>query len=80
VVGAGVERLSIVGPDGVVAQTSQDRLTRTVTVDGPTWLAAVARGPGSRTTLDASALAHSTPVYVDVDGAYYRTVLDAAAR
>jgi hypothetical protein len=69
VVGAGIDRLSVVGPDGVVAETGKGRLTCTVEVDGPTWLAAVARGPGGRTTLDAAALAHSTPVYVDVDGA-----------
>jgi hypothetical protein len=68
VVGAGIDQLSVVGPDGVVAQTGEGRLTCTVEVDGPTWLAAVARGPGGRTTLDAAALAHSTPVYVDVDG------------
>ena len=37
------------------------------TVDGPTWLAAVARGPA--TGLAPAGLAHTTPVYVDVDGA-----------
>jgi hypothetical protein len=69
VVGAGIDRLTIAGPDGVVAETSDNVLTCTVQVDGPTWLAAVARGPGDRTTLDTAALAHTTPVYLDVDGA-----------
>ena len=36
-------------------------------MDGPTWLAAVARGPA--TGLAPAGLAHTTPVYVDVDGA-----------
>ena len=35
-------------------------------MDGPTWLAAVARGPA--TGLAPAGLAHTTPVYVDVDG------------
>jgi hypothetical protein len=34
-------------------------------VDGPTWIAAVARGAGHPNTLDESVLAHSSPVYVD---------------
>jgi hypothetical protein len=66
--GVGIDRLSIAGPDGVVAETGEGRLTCAVEVDGPAWLAAVARGPGGRTTLDSAALAHTTPVYVDVDG------------
>ena len=67
--GAGIDQLCVVGPDGVVAQAAEGPLTCTVEVDGPTWLAAAARGPGGRTTLDRAALAHCTPVYIDVDGA-----------
>ena len=63
----GADRLAVVGPDGVVAETGDDRLACTVEVDGPTWLAAVARGPA--TGLAPNGLAHTTPVYVDVDGA-----------
>jgi hypothetical protein len=59
----GADRLTIVGPDGVLG--SGGRLE--YTVDGPTWLAAVARGPA--TGLAPAGLAHTTPVYVDVDGA-----------
>ena len=63
----GADRLTIVGPDGVLAETGDERLSYTLDVDGPTWVAAVARGPA--TGLAPSGLAHTTPVYVDVDGA-----------
>jgi hypothetical protein len=53
--------VTLVGPDGAIAGTE-------VVVDGPTWIAAVARGPGDERILDASAFAHTTAVYVDVDG------------
>jgi hypothetical protein len=62
-------RLTIEGPDGVLASSDGGSLTVPVPVTGPTWLAAVARGPAGPTTLDTEALAHTTPVYVDVDGA-----------
>jgi hypothetical protein len=68
VMGPGVDRLTIVGPDGVVAEhTSGDPLEVAVTVDGPLWLAAIARGAAHPRTLDASVFAHTSPVYVDVD-------------
>ena len=60
----GADRLTIVGPDGVLGR---GRGSLAYTVDGPTWLAAVARGPA--TGLAPAGLAHTTPVYVDVDGA-----------
>jgi hypothetical protein len=59
----GADRLTLVGPDGVLAEGG----SLAYTVDGPTWLAAVARGPA--TGLAPAGLAHTTPVYVDVDGA-----------
>ena len=59
----GADRLTLVGPDGVLAEGGSLEHT----VDGPTWLAAVARGPA--TGLAPAGLAHTTPVYVDVDGA-----------
>jgi hypothetical protein len=58
----GADRLTLVGPDGVLAEGGSLEHT----VDGPTWLAAVARGPA--TGLAPAGLAHTTPVYVDVDG------------
>ncbi len=66
--GPGAERLSVVGPDGVVAEcAAESGLTCEATVDGPTWIAAVARGPGHPRTLDAAVLAHTSAVYVDVE-------------
>jgi hypothetical protein len=46
--------------------------------DGPTWIAAVARGAGHPNTLDESVLAHTSPVYVDVAGR--RVAREADAR
>ncbi len=62
-------RLTIEGPDGVLASSDGGSLTVPMPVSGPTWVAAIARGPAGPATLDAAALAHTTPVYVDVDGA-----------
>ena len=44
---------------------------------GPTWIAAVARGAGHPNTLDASVLAHTSPVYVDVAGERVGRAADA---
>jgi hypothetical protein len=67
--GPGAEHLVLVGPDGVLAEGDAGSGLRVETaVDGPTWIAAVARGGGHPNTLDASVLAHTTPVFVDVGG------------
>jgi len=68
--GPGAERLTLVGPDGVLAEGgAADELQFTTTLqDGPLWIAAVARGSGHPNTLDRSVLAHTSPVYVDVAG------------
>jgi hypothetical protein len=77
--GLGVERLTLVGPDGVMAQGDAAAPLRLETrVDGPTWIAAVARGDGHPHTLDASVLAHTSPVYVEVAG--WRVARAADAR
>jgi hypothetical protein len=77
--GPGAEVLSIVGPDGVIAK--QDAATpldlRMTVDDGPTWIAAIARGPGHPHTLDKSVLAHTSPVYVDVAGRRVGRAADA---
>jgi hypothetical protein len=52
---------TLVGPDGEITGDE-------VVVDGPTWIAAVARGPADDRVLDASVFAHTTAVYVDVGG------------
>ena len=77
--GPGAERLTLVGPDGVMAEgdaASELRLETTLR-DGPTWIPAVARGAGHPGTLDRSVLAHTSPVYVDVAGQRVARVADA---
>jgi hypothetical protein len=76
--GPGVEDLTLVGPDGVMARGDAATPLRLETiVEGPTWIAAVARGPGHPHTLDASVLAHTSPVYVDVAGRRVARTADA---
>jgi hypothetical protein len=78
VTGPGADRLSLVGPDGIMAEaeaTSDVRFEAALT--GPTWIAAVARGGGSANTLDHSTLAHTTPVFVDVAGKRVARAADA---
>ena len=55
------------GPDGVLA-TGAGELEHEVTVDGGLWLAAAAHGDTDPHTVGAPVFAHTTPVYVDVDG------------
>jgi hypothetical protein len=77
--GHGAEQLTLVGPDGVMAEgdaASELRLDTTAD-DGPTWIAAVARGPGHPDTLDEAVLAHTSPVYVDVAGRRVARAADA---
>ncbi len=66
-VGGGVERLVLHGPDGVLA-TGAGELEHEVTVDGGLWLAAAAHGDTDPHTVGAPVFAHTTPVFVDVDG------------
>ena len=61
---------TLVGPDGEITGDE-------VQVDGPTWIAAVARGPADERILDASVFAHTTAVYVDVDGRRVARARDA---
>jgi hypothetical protein len=77
--GPGVEQLTLVGPDGVMAQGDPVSVLRLETTleDGPTWVAAVARGGGHPNTLDKSVLAHTSPVYVDVAGQRVARAADA---
>lgn len=77
VTGSGVDRLVLHGPDGELAGTEGDVLEHEVTVpDGGLWLAAAAYGGDDPYTLGAPVFAHTSPVYVDVEG---RRVARAAA-
>jgi hypothetical protein len=69
VTGSGVDRLVLHGPDGDLAATTGDALEHEVVVgDGGLWLAAAAYGGDDPYTLGAPVFAHTSPVYVDVDG------------
>jgi hypothetical protein len=71
--GQGVERLELVGPDGVLAAAeagggAAPAVDTEVEVDGSVWLCAVARGPGHPAVLGPVVFAHTSPVWVEVDG------------
>ena len=69
VVGSGVDRLVLHGPDGELGATTASTLTREIALDdGGSWLAAAAYGEADPHTLGAPVFAHTSPVYVDVDG------------
>jgi hypothetical protein len=59
--GQRAEHLTLVGPDGVVAESdaASEVRVKTTLEDGPTWMAAVARGTGHPNTLDELVLAHT---------------------
>jgi hypothetical protein len=70
--GPGVERLELVGPDGVLARAeagggAAPAIDTTVEVDDSTWLCAVARGPGHPSVLGPVVFAHTSPVWIEVD-------------
>ena len=80
--GPGVERLELVGPDGVLASAeagggAAPAIEATVEVDGSTWLCAVARGPGHPSVLGPVTFAHTSPVWVEVDGRPVRRTASA---
>jgi hypothetical protein len=80
--GVGVEELSIVGPDGPVATTVVDgedaTLEAAITVDGPGWYAAVARGGAHPNVLAPFTYGHTSPVHVEMDGRRIGRAVDAA--
>ncbi|HEY1636022.1 MAG TPA: CehA/McbA family metallohydrolase [Acidimicrobiales bacterium] len=67
--GPGVEVLEVLGPGGVAAETSGGDLVSELTVSKSLWIAAQARGPRHPAVLGPSVFAHTSPVYVEVDGA-----------
>ena len=82
--GIDLETLSIVGPDGTVAEvpvTDEDgALTTKVTVTGPGWFAALVRGPGhgENPMLPNGMYAHTSPVHIEVAGNRIARLDDAA--
>jgi hypothetical protein len=70
VLGSGVGRLVLHGPDGDIAETGDAVLEHeVVAADGGSWLAAAAYGgTDDPHTMGAPVFAHTSPVYVDVAG------------
>jgi hypothetical protein len=71
--GPGVERLELVGPDGVLAQAdagggAAPAIDVEVEADASSWLCAVARGPSHPSVLGPVVFAHTSPVWVEVAG------------
>jgi hypothetical protein len=66
--GLGVEWLEILGPDGPMAETTGDTVACELTVSEPLWIAAQARGARHPSALGPVVFAHTSPVYVEVDG------------
>jgi hypothetical protein len=71
--GPGVERLELVGPDGVLAAATPGggaapAIDTEVEADSSLWLCAVARGPGHPSVLGPVVFAHTSPVWVEVEG------------
>ncbi|MBW3667954.1 MAG: CehA/McbA family metallohydrolase [Actinobacteria bacterium] len=79
--GPGTRLVQVVGPDGPVAQAEAVAGEAVVDVDvvvgEPTWLAAVVDGDAHPDVLYGTAFAHTTPVYVDVDGRRVGRAADA---
>jgi hypothetical protein len=68
-VGSGVRRLVLYGPDGELAATGAQTLEHEVVLgEIGSWLAAAVHGDDDPYTVGAPVFAHTTPVYVDVDG------------
>jgi hypothetical protein len=66
--GSGADEVVLVGPDGEIASGADGTVTAAVTVDGPLWLAAIARGGPHPMDPQRPVFAHTSPVHVEVAG------------
>jgi hypothetical protein len=66
--GPGVETLTLVGPDGDLATGAGPDMEVVLLVTKPEWVAAVARGPRHLDVLGPTVFAHTSPVYIDLEG------------
>jgi hypothetical protein len=69
--------LQLVGPDGVLAETTDRELVTTVCGDEPGWLAARALGGPHPMAPEMPVFAHTTPVHVEVGGTRIARTEDA---
>jgi hypothetical protein len=68
-VGSGIDRLVLHGPDGELAGTAGDVLEHELVVGASgLWVAGAAYGGEDPHTVGAPVFAHTSPVYVDVEG------------
>ena len=69
ITGSGVRRLVLYGPDGELTGTEGGELEHVFVVGAGSWLAAAAHGgEDDPHTVGAPVFAHTSPVYLDVDG------------
>jgi hypothetical protein len=67
--GLGIASLEVVGPHGVVTRTeAATAIETTIEVTDSLWLSAVARGPRHQSVLGPVVFAHTSPVFVNVEG------------
>jgi hypothetical protein len=66
--GPGVEALVLVGPEGTIATGAGPNLEVELPITEPGWVAAVAKGPSHHEVLGPTVFAHSSPVYLDLEG------------
>jgi len=83
-VGLGISSLDIVGPDGLLARTTNDQGRERVDVDvavpieASSWIAAICRGPEHHSVMGPDVYAHTSPVWVEIDGKPVGRADDAA--
>ncbi|MFI6511794.1 CehA/McbA family metallohydrolase [Streptosporangium sp. NPDC050855] len=77
-IGPEVERLEIRTADGVLAEGPPDELTAELVAGEPTYVVAVATGGPHERSFTREVYAHTSPVYLDVDGRHVARAEDVA--
>ncbi|GAA3022124.1 CehA/McbA family metallohydrolase [Streptosporangium longisporum] len=77
-IGPEVERLQIRTADGVLAEGPPDELTAELVAGEPTYVVAVATGGPHERSFTREVYAHTSPVYLDVDGRHVARAEDVA--
>ncbi len=66
--GPGVEVLKLIGPQGQLAKTEEPDLEAEIHLTEPGWVAALASGSRHNEVLGPTVFAHTSPVYIDLEG------------
>lgn len=83
-VGLGVDRLELMWSDGLLAArdltdgVEEGDVTVTIPTAQPQWIAAIARGGSHPATLGPQVYAHTSPVWIEIDGRAVAQAKDAA--